>query len=161
MITKERLEELIKQGATIYEAKYHNINPVDFSKNKVRFITDKFLTLEPSFFEKYKCHKYFNRLFENKEEAEWELEFGNITRTETLKLPKWEEFENDKNVVTIYSKKHLIYHLLCYNNLSEYHITIEKVDAVDNDIMFEKPLTKENYIEACKLCKKLFLGEEV
>lgn len=40
-------------------------------------------------------------------------------------------------------------------------ITKERLDAVDNDIIFNKPLTKENYIEACKLCKKLFLGEEV
>ena len=28
-----------------------------------------------------------------KEEAEWELEFGNITRTETLRLPTFEEIK--------------------------------------------------------------------
>ena len=37
MISKERLEELIEQGATIYEVKYNNINPVSL-KNKIRFI---------------------------------------------------------------------------------------------------------------------------
>ena len=32
---------------------------------------------------------------------------------------------------------------------------------IDNKIMFEKVATKENYIEACKLCLRLFKGEEV
>ena len=31
----------------------------------------------------------------------------------------------------------------------------------DIKTLFEKPLTKENYNEARRLCKKLFLGEEV
>ena len=35
MIDKKRLEELIEQGATIYEVKYNNINPVSLT-NKIR-----------------------------------------------------------------------------------------------------------------------------
>ena len=31
-----------------------------------------------------------NNVFATKEEAEWQLEFGNITRTEKLELPTWE-----------------------------------------------------------------------
>ena len=83
MITKERLQELIEQGATIYEVKYNNINPVSL-KNKIRFISKKYsvVVFEPRPNEKYKHHKYFDKLFETKEEAEWHKEFSRIERTE-------------------------------------------------------------------------------
>lgn len=98
-------------------------------------------------------------LFETKEEADWENEFGNITRTETLRLPNWEEFQNilrKKGRVDIYF----------YDTNKQQHalwITMVQICVVDffSDGSYggtDEPLTKENYTEACRLCKKLFLG---
>ena len=59
MITKERLQELIEQGATIYEVKYNNINPVSLT-NKIRDVYYKngVIAFEPRPDEKYLHHKY-------------------------------------------------------------------------------------------------------
>ena len=150
MITKERLEELIKQGTTIYEAKYHNINPVDLSR-KIRCINYRYgmIEFEPLPKEKYLHHKYLKNLFETKEEAKWYLDFGNITRTETLSLLSWEEFFN--------SGKSIVFR--------DAYGDIQELKQYNREIYINKQycgfLTKENYIKACEICKKLFLGEEV
>ena len=87
MISKERLEELIEQGSTIYEVKYGKINPVSL-KNKIRFISKKYpvIVFEPRPNEKYNHHKYFDKLFETKEEAEWHKEFGCIEKPQLSDL---------------------------------------------------------------------------
>ena len=154
MIAKERLEDLIEQGAIIYEAKYNNINPVRLNKNRIVILTDKYIHFRPYYGEKYQFHKYLNKLFETKEEAEWELEFGNITRTERLKLPSWEE----KDVFFEFTDKdgNDIDLTICYGKIL---IQYYNKDNIMTKEYFNKPLTKENYIEACRLCKKLFIGE--
>lgn len=43
-----------------------------------------------------------------------------------------------------------------FYNISDDQI---KIDAGIDWYLFYKKHTKENYIEACELCKKLFLGE--
>ena len=78
-------------------------------------------------------------------------------RLEELWLPTWEEIKEKKSFVFFHYKGYLGY------------ITPESYIFVDDygdwnfllRTIFNKPLTKENYIEACELCKKLFLGEEV
>lgn len=164
MITKKRLEELIKQGATIYEVKYNNINPVSL-KNKIRFIHEKYnvIAFEPRPNEKYKHHKYFDKLFETLEEAEWHKEFGCIERTVKLDLPKWEDIEKDK-------KFHYIRHFVLSKKFS-FFIEIYKFTNTigvswsggckKTDPRFDRiwELTKENYFEACRKAKELFLGE--
>ena len=157
MISKERLEELIEQGATIYEAKYHNINPVNLSQ-KIRCINYRYgmISFEPSPKEKYLCHKYFKNLFETEEDALWELEMT-ATRTETLKLPKWEEFIETNYFPTIYCE----YCQKITMTISNDEFFLFSDILHDEECIFRKPLTKENYIEACKLCLRLFRGEEV
>ena len=154
MITKERLEELIEQKATIYEAKYHNINNVKLDKDLIVVVNDKYIHFRPYYGEKYQFHKYLKNLFETEEEARWELEMT-ATRTETLKLPTWEEFNNQDKLITFRTYPHN-YHLLKYGK----YIVIRAFYGQGGMDIFVKPLTEENYIEACKLCKKLFLGEE-
>lgn len=153
MISKERLEELIKKGATIYEVKYHNINEVKLDKDLIVVVNDRYIHFRPYYGEKYQFHKYLDKLFESKEEAEWHKEFGNITRTETLKLPTWEEFRNEfgfdffaKSEIRIYVMNHF------FDN--EIYIT----DQWGYSEKFE--YTKEGYLLVCRKCKKLFLGEE-
>ena len=168
MIEKSRLEELIKEGATIYEAKYGKVNPVDLAKQRVRFISEKMnmIDFEPSTEEKYLNHKYFHRLFETKEEAEWYKEFGSIERTETLKLPTWEEFNKDNFGIKFYNKdREFRLHRVRYSSSDKnplWRIDLYASYGDEDTIAWKKSwdLTKENYIESCKLCVKLFKGEE-
>ena len=156
MITKERLLELIEQGATIYEVKYGKINPVSL-KNKIRFVSEKYpvIVFEPIPDERYKHHKYFDKLFETLEEAEWHKEFGCIERTERLELPTWEEFKLRRPYsYFIFTSKDMQYGL----GIGAYYREI--IINNNGSILFQKPLTKENYTEACRKCKKLFLNGE-
>lgn len=92
------------------------------------------------------------------DDKEFALNFKNIERTETLSFPTFDEFvENNKQDiygVDIKSHNDIFRLLYSYNN----DIILENFSTGVND--FEKPLTKENYIEACWLCRKLFKGEE-
>ena len=153
MITKERLEELIKQGATVYENKEGHISEIKFDNIDMAFgykvssiylifgMLNLIITVK------------LENLFETKEEAEWYLEFGNIQRTETLKMPTWKEFCERKYVS--FSDEFCNHYELELSKYSMLSITKYPCDWV----IYEKPLTKENYIEACRLAKKLFLGE--
>ena len=108
MISKERLEELIEQGATIY-----SISKETFIAGVSDLLKIKALKLDSKVYgisvDKYneinncKPHLYIGNdytpfekvaelenLFETEEDARWELEMTR-TRTETLKLPNWNE----------------------------------------------------------------------
>ena len=154
MIDKGRLEELIEQGATIYEVKYNNINPVSLT-NKIRDVYYKngVIAFEPRPDEKYLHYKYFKNLFETKEEAEWHREFGRIERTERLELPTWEEFKEKKFVwfFDSYHKSCCLHYLNC-NNKIFINNGSEVIEIGD--------FTKENYTIACRKAKELFLGEK-
>lgn len=153
MISKERLEELIEQGATIYEVKYNNINPVSLT-NKIRDVYYKngVIAFEPRQDEKYLHHKYLKNLFETEDEAEWYREFGRVERTERLVLPTWEEFEEKKFVwfFDSYHKYCCLHYLNCNN----------KIFINNGDEVIEiGDFTKENYTLACRKVKELFLGK--
>lgn len=156
MITKERLKELIKQGATIYQIRDNMI--VDYQLCSYNYLEDNDLIYE-NVMTNY-CRRWIGKLddlFETEEDAEWELEFGNITRTETLKLPSWKEFELLGHNADFIGKDNTPYYFRFNYNKSEIYI----VNMINGkEIYYARP-TKENYIEACKLCKKLFLGEEI
>ena len=165
MISKERFEELIKNadensiiwGVTDYT--YHKSKPnlkIDYFKllnipTLYKNNVDKFLKIEN--------HSIF---FETKEEAEkyieWYLEFGNITREEKLSLPSWEELEKDLDFRTgdfwIVDNNYL---RLIYDK-NEFNSQIILKTKEEN---YNWNATKENYIEACRIARKLFLGEQV
>jgi hypothetical protein len=152
MITKERLEELIEKGVTIYEAKYGKINSISL-KNKIRFISDKFsaIVFEPRPNEKYNHHKYFDKLFETLEEAEWHIEFGCIERTERLELPTWEEIQKYErfDFKDKYNHSYTLHYISGFKTLAISGWSTE----------YYAPATKENYTLACRKAKELFLGE--
>lgn len=166
MITKERLEELIKEKALIF---YILNNSVAL----LRLNNSYGISVE-EYNKKYNCKPQFyhsgyvfqnicdaDKIFETKEEAEWYLEFGNIQRTETLSLPSWEEFYAGKSIC--FKTRNIEYRLYIYtiNERTNNCRIMISADKYDLDwFEFEKPLTKENYTEACRLAKKLFLGEK-
>ena len=158
MITKERLEELIEQGATIWgvtDYTYHSSKPY---KRIEYWDLGHMSTFYKNNIDEFFENNWNSEFFETKEEAEWHLKFSNITRTETVSLPSWEELNNDlkdcpdgEYVIVDDDKVTFTYHKL--KEKSKLTI-IESLDAIEFDA------TKENYIKACELAKKLFLGEE-
>ena len=103
-ITKERLQDLIEKGATVYFAykELNKVHPIDLGNppQEVDFYGDLVQTeyevsecLEQNFIE-LKDNFYaweLEYLYEHKADAEWDLEFdkGRITRTEELNLPRY------------------------------------------------------------------------
>lgn len=143
MITKERLQELIEQDATIWTVNSSgNINPV--KTNKTCEIQRQYLMKEGQ------IYSYIEQTFETQEEAEWHKEFGNIARTERLELPTWEGFI-EMEEVCFFQKNH---------KQTILRILGTKYLAVETNFerYYTGDLTKENYILACRKCKELFLG---
>ena len=149
MISEESLKELIEQKATIYEVKYGNINPVSL-KNKIRYINYKHgtITFEPRFSERYKNHKYFKNLFETKEDAEFTLK-TRAKRTEYFEPPTWEDFLKTEE-----------YKFISYNGFREKIYIEPTTGKLSSCTRFIGEPTKENYIKACEMARKLFLGEK-
>lgn len=167
MISKERLEELIEQGATIYVRDIYNVvGSIDFCEYEGRIFKNCFqfrVKIKPNLSNYYGCEPNWSddilleNIFETKEDAKWYKEFGCIERTERLELPTWEEFYNGEFCHFI-SKE-------CKYSLSPdlIHNTIFLYECVWGGgfyIHSRWELTKENYTLACRKCKELFLGEK-
>ena len=163
MISKERLQELIKQEATIWvENQYCNAYDVELSNYNYIAITDD---KESLMFLDYSIQEddpesvlvdYLENLYETKEDAEFAREFKNITRTETLNLPTWEEL-NIIDEIKIYGengKQYLV-------QADEYDISVYASDGYDFILYKRLKRTKGNYIKACTIARKLFLGESI
>lgn len=108
------------------------------------------------FIEEEKARKYYENII-------WRQGFSNIRRrvtytyTEILSLPIWEEIiKKVGNCGT-----HVIVEFNSKNKPDNYALCI---GASNNRIILTNykswKLTKENYIKACKICRRLFLGEE-
>lgn len=156
MIVRKRFEELIKQGAVVYDLFEGDVELIDLTEAKVLGGAENIVAISYDNSIYGKIIRDNKDLFETKEQAEWKRKFGCIERTETLKLPTWEEFCNENKLVAFTAYPHN-YHLLKVGNYI-YLRSFYKQSGMD---IFNKPATKENYIEACRLCKKLFLGKEV
>lgn len=144
MISRERLEELIEQCATIYTSRFKK--PEKYKLYKDYFIDKNNLCACNKSHTAIECVIKLDKLFETEEDAKWELEMT-ATRTETLKLPTWEEFYN--------SGKSVVFRDACGD--------IQELNQYSREIYINTQycgfLTKENYIKACKLCLRLFKGE--
>ena len=143
MIEKERLEELIEKGATIYFA-YEN----DYFEKKLK---KGFSIGKTHLYSDFDVGYPLEQCFETKEDAEEYAEFGNITIIERLELPNWKEFLKQETAFMFKSKTSQIISLFKDDNT----IYIED----ENWNILRKSLTRENYNEARRLCVKLFKGE--
>ena len=173
MITKERLEELIKQGATVYvpDNVWQTIDEIHLERKcyiseNGKLCNDK-ITYEdlPNATAMYSIP--LEDLFETEEDAEFALKYKRIPRTEYLDLPTWEEFcELDDMFIFYYNEKEYCVDITNDETLESecIEITCHDIDAFGECYsysIFIEEATKENYIKACRLVKKLFLGEEV
>ena len=105
-------------------------------------------------------HKIINDYFTTQEEAEFALRYQNITRTEKLSLPTWEELKGKIGEGKAYK---IYFNDAQFLFVSSFIIEVGKYDTNGEQIeqYFCEGTHKENYLEACELCRKLFLGEEV
>ena len=162
MISKERLEELIEQGATIYEL-YMNKNIIE-----IQLKNDWFVMRDGLYEAKLGKHPFrswwISNLYETKEDAEFVREFGCIERTERLELPTWEELFKEDRVLDCYTQEFGI-----VKNRSFIGVVLLGVDftneivevSIGSDQIFCELLTKENYTLACRKAKELFLKGNV
>lgn len=151
MIEKSRLEELIKQGATVY-----------YADRDVRFFIPIFLNKDFMIKGKELSHKencvkdtLLEDLYETQDQAEWAAKYQRIQRTEYLDLPTWGEIKDfkDECIITFYAKN-MIYGVV---SVCVYG-TFFWVENQRQEFLYEK-FTEENYKKACDLCLKLFKGE--
>lgn len=101
------------------------------------------------------------------EKAKWQEEFGHIERIERLKLPTWEEIDKEFNKSKYKKKKFGTYEIVKFVGKKTENDYVLEI-FVDNytkkfiglSCFVRQPLTKENYILACRKAKELFLGNE-
>ena len=147
MISKERLEELIKKKALVWKIYKDTCNgaylvPADLFGIGFSSQVDETTP--------------FNELFETKEEAEWHKEFKRIPRTDYLDLPTWKELNHTDDKRFHFQSKHngpVMIWIDIFDLLN-----IEAMHSSEERYCYEA--TKENYTLACRKAKELFLGEE-
>jgi hypothetical protein len=164
MIIKERLEELIKEEKTIYFIDFWgNICPImldkDFLiKNLVEFgLGENELTRIDD-----ECSYDARDLFETVQDAKFQLNFKHIKAPDRfLDLPEYDDLLKHKNeVIKIFYKEQFRYRLIEFNDtIRIWKINLE--EDTNEDKLFWKITTKENYTKACEIAKKLYLGEKV
>lgn len=161
MISKERLEELIEQGATIWSCGW--LEEIELNKDTC-IIKDVYKNGELNGTRLFvsedenHCPAYnIENLEEDVETAKFKLKYQNITRTETLSLPTyWEAMPQSEDAKTVAEFDN--YRLLvCDCGFGWIGIDVDG----NTEIYHWEGVTKENYLQACEICRKLFLGESV
>lgn len=175
MITKERLEELIEQGATIYEL-YMNKNIIE-----IQLKNDWYVMRDGLYEAKLGKHAFrswwISNLYETKEDAEFVKEFGCIEKINYLQLPTYQQIENlieqkkkfglnhsDRVLARIITNDSIYYFKLC-KDLDVFTFQLKQNyigDDLCEQIRDKFPIvlgkaTKDNYIKACRKAKELFL----
>lgn len=152
-MTKERLEELIKQEALVYTP----TSPIRLHKDD-RVCSDKeILGMKQQGFylvNNYRCFP-LNKIYETKEQVEWR----NKTYTERIERfepPMWEDIDRKYQFKFMWKDLIIRFSVLKYVNI----IRIEDDDDECKETYFDKPATKENYEKACEIVRDLFKGEK-
>ena len=168
MIERERLEELIKQGATIWSNDWEEEIVLD-KDHCVIFHCTRYnneydcdiLSVDEG--DGYVNNYIIRALEEDVESAKWKLEFGNIERTEKLTLPTWEEAQDKRfyYINNFQSLTGLRFFISIYKFTNDFEIHCSHGSKI-GDYHIERHFDlrdKKQYLEACRLAKKLFLGE--
>lgn len=148
MITKEKLQELIEQGATVYSSSFTiDDMPGDIWLTGDCSIENNILNVMNS---RENGSYNIENLYEHKADAEWDLEFENVEKRIKFvkpkpfkKLGKWPTFIYENHGFSMekgYGGRLYVYYK-------------------DNSI-YRNAFNEENYTEACRLIKKLFMGED-
>lgn len=158
MISKEKIKNLFDKNIPIYGIDYRRCLQPDIVKIPVRNLrycpsNDNYQYLSSKDGDCY-LYEFFNEdLYETQEDAEFAKEFKNIERTEILNLPTFEELKNFErfNFKAKDGHRYTI-HFISGSNI----LVIAGIFTTE----YYGEATKENYLEACKIAKNLFLGED-
>lgn len=149
-MTKERLEELIKQRATIwYDGHFEiKLNPEQYS------ITEAFgetvLWYQPKDQPSgYDWSWELDVLREDVDRAKWEHKM-HTQRTERFEPPMWEDVKNE------YSFKFVVDQILYKFIVTKNNNAIGIYNATTEPDLFTAPATKKNYEKACEIVRDLF-----
>ena len=159
MISNERLQELINEGATIYTIDKTVNYPIPLFLDEHYVILAKEDGAE-------ECLAYTHEriiegkgellinLYETQEQAEWALKY-HATRIEELNLPYWTDIvrHKDDDVYKIASFR--------TKNGNKYNLLFKKGDLSlwnvrESRVIWVYLATEENYTKLCDLCVKLF-----
>lgn len=164
MISKERLEELIEEGAKIYAIVK---NPFIAGYSQILEVEEFDLNapIHKEISEDGKQFLYFNYLleleylFETKEDAEFVLKF-HTHKTLYFKPPTWEEFLNiERNEAGHICWKNEINYIILNEWFNHFYVCTDNIET-DKYFNYTKDNVKQKYYEAVEYAKKLFLGEE-
>ena len=161
MITKSKLETLIKQNATIYGIDYQRCLMPDVVKIDLAYLrycpsNDNYQYINRANNDCYLYEFNCDDLYEDEESANFAVDFKNIPRTTYLSLPTYDDFKKMK-------RKQICFYSGLTNCFFELYTCGDRLILIDHDcdhIYFNEKLTKANYLRACKLAKKYFLGDE-
>lgn len=170
MISKERLQELIDKKATIWADDYGEIQLCDKSEvcDTIVFTGNHQIQEGYCLFGFIYNNEFISDniepdgLEEDVEKGKWCYEM-HTSQLKRFDPPVWEEIQ--------YTKHYFVYKFSIKDNydffgritiLKDYSI---KVSGLVQGILFEEyfneAASKENYIKACTIARKLFLGESV
>lgn len=149
MIERERLQELIEHGETIYFVYNGNVD------EKEGIYKDDFILNETyvSIYWTSRSHQIkYKDLYETQSEAEWVAKM-HTKRTEYFEPPTWEEFEKQGEPYYFIGKGGINERIYIYDNNGRRKL-------LSSGCKFWGTPTKENYIKACEYARNLFLGKE-
>ena len=161
MIKKEKLEELIKEEATIFHLGEELISVVKLIKNNKPEIKYNRMLYCHLLSPEYRSKMRLENLFENEEDAREYLKYGNVKKTVELFMADWNDVKNTTcGYCGSFDNGTLFYTL----NIKDGYVYIDMLDYYYSEhpvkCLFEKEFNRENYNEARDLFVKLFMGEE-
>lgn len=165
MITKERLKELIEQGATIYYKEYGKIKDVTLDNS---YYIDKFSEVSNMDVLCRGCCDFdddefriivtfLSELYETEEDAEFVLKYHTF-RVEKFEPPLYEDIKDGQPYMFNFTSNGKHYNFFTSVLLIEL-LEVNDEDSAYSEQIICKHSTKENYIKAVEKARKLFLGE--
>lgn len=150
MITAERLEELMKQGATIWYGRNRWGYPIKLD-------TKHFVIVNGTL--RYHKNKMLigdgyesKDLREDVDRGKWEKQMF-ISRTERFEPPMWEDIKVDFIFRFVNVNRHIVEFRVFKCSPLNYIVISEQYVRRD---LFKKKATKENYEKACEIVRDLF-----
>ena len=147
-MTKERLEELIKQEVIVYTP----TSTIRLRKNDHVCSNNEILGMKQQGFylvNNFRCF-LLDKIYETKEQAEWHCK-NDTERTERFEPPMWEDIDNVYEFLFIGKNGHVD------------KLSVEKKGYKSKiyimSCQYIKPATKENYEKACEIVRDLFKGK--
>ena len=163
MISKERLQELIDKKATIWADDYGEIQLCDKSEvcDTIAFNVNHQIQ-EGYCLSGFVYNNEFisdniepDGLEEDVEKSEWQYEM-HASRPERFDPPMWEEINEDTDWrFRFFTRDGCDYRFIVSGFLEYIELDSEYSESYNFDF------TKEDYIKACTIARKLFLGESV